>query len=125
MLGRAVQHPDLIPMPELVAMIRDTAACTVLVGLLQSVARDGPLPAGLDRVECPIRIAWAENDRTIPFERFGRPLLDLVPAAEHVTLPGVGHVPMYDDPELVVQTILDVTLRVDGASADGRQERSA
>jgi pimeloyl-ACP methyl ester carboxylesterase len=32
-----------------------------------------------------------------------------VPNAELVRLPGVGHVPMLDDPELVARTILEVT----------------
>jgi len=59
------------------------------------------------------RTAWSGCDRTIPFDRCGRPLLvDRVPDAELVTLPGVGHVPMSDDPDLVVRTILEVTAPV-------------
>ena len=61
---------------------------------------------------CRVRIAWSGCDRTIPFDRYGRPLLDRVPDAELVTLPGVGHVPMSDDPDLVVRTILEVTAPV-------------
>src|SRR5439155_1717174 len=61
----------------------------------------------------PVRIAWARSARTIPFARYGRPLLEAVPHAEHVTLTGVGHVPMFDDPELVARTILEVTRRAD------------
>ena len=58
---------------------------------------------------CPIRIAWGGRDRTLPFERYGKPMLEAVPSAELVMLPGVGHVPMSDDPELVARTILEVT----------------
>lgn len=35
--------------------------------------------------------------------------MDRLPGAELVRLTGLGHVPMYDDPELVARTILDVT----------------
>jgi pimeloyl-ACP methyl ester carboxylesterase len=55
----------------------------------------------------------------IPPDRHGRPLLDRVSQAEFVVMPGVGHVPMYDDPVLVAATILEVTLAVDAAAARG------
>ena len=67
----------------------------------------------------------------IPPDRHGRPLLDRVPDADFVVMPGVGHVPMYDDPLLVATTILEVTLAVDaeaglsprGSRSDGDAER--
>jgi pimeloyl-ACP methyl ester carboxylesterase len=40
-------------------------------------------------------------------------MLHRVPAAEHHEMPGVGHVPMYDDPRAVSAAILDVTSAVD------------
>jgi pimeloyl-ACP methyl ester carboxylesterase len=66
----------------------------------------------------PIRIAWGEHDRVIPFERYGRPMLERVTTAQHQTLAGVGHVPMYDDPQAVAATILEVTAP-SGASHPG------
>jgi pimeloyl-ACP methyl ester carboxylesterase len=104
-------HGDRIPSGEALAMLDDFIACTVFDEFLASVRGDGPIVAdGLERITCPIRIAWAQHDRTIPFKRYGQPLIDLLPGAEHVTLAGVGHMPMYDAPELVARTILDVTL---------------
>ena len=38
-------------------------------------------------------------------------------------MPGIGHVPMFDDPALVVRTILEFTDRVDHPSA--RTEETA
>jgi pimeloyl-ACP methyl ester carboxylesterase len=67
-------------------------------------------------VDVPVRLAWPVKDRTIPFERYGRPWLTVLPKAELVRLRGVGHVPMYDDPALVVRTIREVTGRVDAAA---------
>jgi pimeloyl-ACP methyl ester carboxylesterase len=57
-------------------------------------------PAGV-----PVTIAWAELDRLV-----GPPRPECRPAgAEFLVLPGVGHLPMWDDPELVARTILDGT----------------
>jgi pimeloyl-ACP methyl ester carboxylesterase len=39
----------------------------------------------------------------------GKNARELVPQAEYRELPGVGHVPMLDDPELVASVILDTT----------------
>ena len=58
-------------------------------------------PAGYP-AEVPVTIAWAELDQLV-----GPPRLECRPAgAEFVVLPGVGHTPMWDDPELIAATIL-------------------
>ena len=49
----------------------------------------------------------------IPFERYGRPMVERIAEVERMMLPGVGHVPMYDDPEAVSEAILQVTAAVD------------
>jgi pimeloyl-ACP methyl ester carboxylesterase len=57
-------------------------------------------------IDVPVTVAWGEEERLIP--RKAR-LQDQLPAhARIVTLPGCGHVPMWDDPELVARTILGV-----------------
>jgi pimeloyl-ACP methyl ester carboxylesterase len=59
-------------------------------------------PAGYPP-EVPVTIAWAELDRLV-----GPPRPECRPAgAEFLVLPGVGHTPMWDDPELVARTLLD------------------
>ena len=62
---------------------------------------------------------WAERDRVIPFEHFGRPLMERVPGAELVRVAGIGHVPMFDDPDAVARLILDVTGAVDRSATPG------
>jgi pimeloyl-ACP methyl ester carboxylesterase len=90
----------------------DAQRCTALGDLLASLEQDGPLAPLVDP-RCPIRIAWSQHDRTIPFRRYGHPVAEAVPDAELVSLLGVGHVPMYDNPRLVADTILGFTTRVD------------
>ena len=50
-------------------------------------------------------IAWSENDRVVPADRYTERWREEVPAATWSTLPDVGHCPMYDDPALVAETI--------------------
>jgi pimeloyl-ACP methyl ester carboxylesterase len=60
--------------------------------------------AGGSGLEVPVTIAWGERDRLVPGK--ARLLDELPPQARVVSLPGCGHVPMWDDPELVARTIL-------------------
>ncbi|MEH3139706.1 MAG: hypothetical protein PGN37_05890 [Mycobacterium kyogaense] len=39
--------------------------------------------------------------------RYGVPMLAALPGAQLTMVPGVGHVPMIDDPELVGRLIVD------------------
>jgi pimeloyl-ACP methyl ester carboxylesterase len=63
----------------------------------------------MDPLPCPITLAWSEFDRLVPAETFGQTARERLPGATWVLLPGVGHIPMIDDPELVARTIMDVT----------------
>ena len=62
-----------------------------------------------------MRVVWAEKDRIIPFAHFGAPLMDRLPGAELVRMPGIGHVPMWDAPGEVARQILEVTTACDKA----------
>jgi pimeloyl-ACP methyl ester carboxylesterase len=90
-----------------------------VVGELLERVRDGGSFKPFDELPCPVRLAWSEHDRTIPFRRYGRPMLDALPGAEFVELPGVGHVPMIDDAALVSRTILQATWSADERPASG------
>jgi pimeloyl-ACP methyl ester carboxylesterase len=58
--------------------------------------------------EVPVTIAWGEQDTMV-----GPPKPDRRPAgASFLILPGVGHVPMWDDPELIARTLLEGSSRV-------------
>jgi pimeloyl-ACP methyl ester carboxylesterase len=111
----AMLHGDRVPARAALEMVEDLGACTILEPFLAATVRDGPFAGDMSHVTCPIRVAWAEKDRTIPFEGYGKPLLEHVPRAEVLHLPGVGHVPMFDDPALVTRTITEQTRRTDAA----------
>ena len=80
----------------------DLLGCSVRDDILGTTEQIAPL----DPLPCPITLAWSEADAVVPLATNGLIARERVPAASFVVLPGVGHVPMIDDPSLVAQTIL-------------------
>jgi pimeloyl-ACP methyl ester carboxylesterase len=66
------------------------------------------VPLGLEEISVPVRIAFGTADLLLggfTAPRFAA----LIPHADLVPLPGLGHVPMLDDPATVARTILEFT----------------
>jgi pimeloyl-ACP methyl ester carboxylesterase len=118
LLRSAMIRGDLIPDEDILEMNSDLQACTMLDGLLESLKATGPTRELKIGPDTPVRIVWAAKDRTIPYKRYGEPWRAILPQAEFLQMAGIGHVPMFDDPALVVRTILEFTDRVDHPAAD-------
>ncbi len=93
----------------------DLAECVVLADVLSTHER----VAAMDELPCPITLAWAENDRILPLRTLGQVARERLPRARFEILPGVGHVPMFDDPGMVADAILRTVSRAE-ASAESR-----
>ncbi len=113
---QTMEHGERFPAADFCASLRAMSMTSVVPGLLRTMGRDGPVEP-MDAGDVPIRIAWSECDHVIPFERYGQPFVERIHGAEMTMVRGVGHVPMYDDPEQVVANILEVTNKVDTAEA--------
>jgi pimeloyl-ACP methyl ester carboxylesterase len=113
-LGRMIAHPNRIPDDEVVQLLADFEQCALFTALLDGTASLQHL-SEFDIALCPVTIAWGQKDRLLPYRRYGRPMRETVCGAEFSILPGVGHVPMYDNPRLIARTILTVTTDVDSA----------
>jgi pimeloyl-ACP methyl ester carboxylesterase len=98
-----------IPASLAVDLVRAASNCEIYLPFINAVGEGLGFPDELAEIDCPVRIAWSEHDRIIPEKRYSAKLRKLVPNAEWTVLPGVGHVPMLDDPALVVRSILEVT----------------
>lgn len=61
----------------------------------------------VDGLPCPVTVAWAEHDRLLLTGPQSARARRRLPAARHVTLTGCGHLPAWDDPALVADTIRD------------------
>lgn len=81
---------------------RDLLGCTVIDDLLGNHEQLAPLA----ELPCPITLAWSARDAILPVNVNGRIARERIPQAHFEILPGVGHVPMIDDPALVAATIL-------------------
>lgn len=55
--------------------------------------------------DVPVTIAWGARDRIMPRPR-AELVTRLIPQARLLSLPGCGHVPMNDDPDLVAHVLL-------------------
>ncbi|MQY30973.1 hypothetical protein NRB56_65780 [Nocardia sp. RB56] len=54
----------------------------------------------------PVTIAWGDRDLLLTYASQSRRARDWLPHARHVTLPGSGHTPFYDDPRRCADLLL-------------------
>jgi pimeloyl-ACP methyl ester carboxylesterase len=102
MLSTFAAHPERIPAAE---------GRELVLGWIDSSGYDGANhsmrthlfdPAGYPE-DVPVTIAWGELDRLV-----GPPKPERRPAGSRfLVLPGVGHTPTWDDPQLVARTLLE------------------
>jgi pimeloyl-ACP methyl ester carboxylesterase len=100
-----IHHPERVPLAEAVALVRDYGGGRAYPEANRHMR--AATVADLTEVEVPVTLAWAEFDRVVR----NRPLKPgiLPESVRQVTLPGCGHVPTWDDPELVTRVILEGT----------------
>lgn len=122
MLRQAMNHGDRISPAQIRDAFADIRACSLPRALLRDLRENGPFP-DLDAGAVPVRIVWSTEDRVVPYGRYGRPTVNRVRGAQISELAGMGHVPMWDNPELVIATIREtvetaVACGVDSWAAD-------
>jgi pimeloyl-ACP methyl ester carboxylesterase len=83
---------------------------------LETILAD--LPRFAERIppDVPVTIGWGTSDRLLPFRQSAEAQARL-PHARLARLPGCGHVPMTDDPELVARVLLRGSAAVPEAGA--------
>jgi pimeloyl-ACP methyl ester carboxylesterase len=97
----------LMPGVEAVRMAESSLECGV-VDDVYATMRDGSARViELERISCPVLVVWGEKDRVLPLEKHARSFRDGIAGVEYRVLPGLGHVPMWDDPALLSATIGD------------------
>jgi pimeloyl-ACP methyl ester carboxylesterase len=103
MLGRSFQHPERLGPREAAAIARAyvRAPAYPRASYLMRTNR----VEDLSDVKVPITLAWAEHDRLVR----AKPLKPgiLPKRVKQVELPGCGHVPTWDDPDLVARVVLE------------------
>ena len=110
----ACVHGDRVTRAEFIDAGEDTIACEIADEMMVP----GFQLAKFDAT-CPVTIAWCAEDRLFPLAVYEERARQLVGGAEFVVLDGVGHVPMYDDPQLVADTIRAATRAGASVSSPG------
>jgi pimeloyl-ACP methyl ester carboxylesterase len=102
LLRGAMAKPRRVPPDDAVELAEDFARTPDFDPHLASIRRER-FRDGRE-IDVPVTVAWGEKERLIPAKARRR---DELPArTRFVTLPGCGHIPMWDDPRLVAATIL-------------------
>lgn len=109
LLASVVARGNRVPADKAVASLEALAAATGWDGTLAALVqgRFAPPPDGLD---VPVTLAWGAKDRLLPPRQRVR-AREVLPDARIGLLPGCGHLPMWDDPELVIRVVLTSTAR--------------
>ena len=63
---------------------------------------------GLESIHVPVTVLWGTRDAILA-PRQGPRVEAAVPSSNLIPLPGLGHIPMSDDPDLIAHSILAVT----------------
>ncbi len=63
-------------------------------------------PENLHQIDCPVLVLWGSRDALL-FPRQGPRWERAIPGAELKPLPGLGHTPFFDDPDLLTREILE------------------
>lgn len=119
---RRVAFRDLMARPhnvgeaDALAFFEGALGCEVFRDAI-AVSESGEAYGELGPIDCPVRILYGTRDRIIRWPTHYRRLKRLLPTAEYLPLHGLGHLPMWDDPETVVRRILEISAPKTSAAA--------
>ncbi len=100
--------PSGVTAAEALTLFEGAAQCSIVEDALRLTAA-GRMFGDLGEIDVPVRVAYGTRDRIVPWPSCYVRLRRLLPKAEFVALPGLGHLPMWEDPDLVLRTILGVS----------------
>ena len=102
MLSTFAAHPERIPVEQGRELVLGWIDASGYSGANRAMRTHLFDPSGYPE-DVPVTIAWGELDRLV-----GPPKPERRPAgARFLTLPGVGHTPTWDDPELIARTLIE------------------
>lgn len=98
-----MEHGDRMTPEEAVASSHAVTGASGFDATLEAL-HEGHVPGGM-AVTAPVTIAWGDKDKLL-LPRQAERARRAIPQARHLWLPGCGHVPMVDAPEITANAIL-------------------
>jgi pimeloyl-ACP methyl ester carboxylesterase len=121
-----MRHGEQVAPPDVVDIARGSIRCAIFDRVLLALRSGSAVFEGLDQVAAPTLVAWPRHDHILPMGRHSHRFREEIPGVEYRVLEAVGHVPMWDDPRLVVDTIRRFAERhAAPAEAGARARRSS
>jgi pimeloyl-ACP methyl ester carboxylesterase len=118
-LRDVMRHGELVAPADAVDLALTALGCSVAGEAIRALKADSGLSLReLERIACPVLLASPQFDRILPMERHAPRFRREIPGVESKMLPGCGHVPMWDDTRLVVQTISEFVDRHTASRGD-------
>jgi pimeloyl-ACP methyl ester carboxylesterase len=105
-VGQYIAHPTWMTPADAAANLRALAAAPWFDETLPTI-NGGHFADGAG-IKVPVTISWGDRDRVLPPRQVWS-AARAIPRARFVPLPGCGHIPTYDDPELVARVMLEAS----------------
>jgi pimeloyl-ACP methyl ester carboxylesterase len=109
-LRELVANPSRVGATDAFAMMDGAAECLIVDDAL-TAARNQSLFGELGQIDCLVRIMYGTRDSLLRWPSHFMKMRRVLPQADYVALDGLGHLPMWDDPDAVARMILEVTAR--------------
>jgi len=107
-LRELVARPRNISAAEALMMFDGSSGCAILRDGI-AIAESGEFFSDLGEIDVPVRILYGTEDRLVRWPSHYQRMKKLLPDVEYLPLEGLGHLPMWDDPQLVARRVLEVT----------------
>ena len=86
-------------------MLTAYKSLTVLARLVWERPFDPKLAGRLHRITCPVLLIWGDKDRLVP-PAYGEAYRKHIPHSEIKLIPNCGHLPMFEQEAVFVETIV-------------------
>ena len=100
---------DQMPAQEAVLLARSALRCSVVDDVFATIRSGEGRVVDLDRISCPVLVAWGDKDRILPMDRHADGFRRDIPGVQFRVMPGLGHTPMWDDPIGIAALIAEFT----------------
>jgi pimeloyl-ACP methyl ester carboxylesterase len=113
-----MRHGELVSPADAAAISQAALDCAISERAIQALLADdaGLTISDLDRISCPVLLGTPQFDRVLPGPRHATRYRREIPGVKAITLPGCGHVPVWDDAKLVTNLIVEQVERNLGPS---------